>query len=153
MFLLYISRNLLRKDTWAELASDLSRFTQSISSNVITALTFLHDLRKKALLNCMTKRNRKGFDYIVCKFPVYRRSKHGLSKNTFIFLISPQLETFYPSYTPNCVVFDLKCFGHSYQVCSFFISRVAKIFIKVPNIKYLCLKCAQIVPKMCLSSI
>ena len=46
-------------------------------------------------------------NYITCEFPLYPRSKHGLSKNTLIFpTFSVALKT-YSSYTSNCIVFDL----------------------------------------------
>ena len=43
---------------------------------------FLLETKGSAIkLHC----NRKGWDHIACEFPVYPRSKHGLSKNTLIF--------------------------------------------------------------------
>ena len=63
--------------------------------------------------------------------------------------LSVRLKT-YTSYTSNCIVFDLNYFCNSYEVCSFFASRVTKIFKKVPSVEYLCLNRAKTVPKLCL---
>ena len=62
--------------------------------------------RKLSLKNCIVI-EKVQTAYIACEFPLYPRSKHGLSKNTLIFpTFSVALKT-YSSYTSNCIVFDL----------------------------------------------
>ena len=75
-------------------------------------ISFRNERKRVYKIAWQSKRFRPA--YIACEFPLYPRSKHGLSKNTLIFQTfgAARLKT-YTSYTSNCIVFDLNYFCNS----------------------------------------
>ena len=87
--------------------------------------------RKLSLKNCIVI-EKVQTAYIACQFPLYPRSKHGLSKNTLIFPTFAVAQNLHFLYFYLYIVFDLNYFCNSYQVCSFLQVRLQRFSKKCP---------------------
>ena len=67
------------------------------------------------------------------EFPLYPRSKHGLSKNTLIFPTFAVAQNLH-FLLLNCIVFDPNYFCNSYQVCPFFQVGLQRFSKKCPTL-------------------